>query len=107
MTDIVNAFVVQGSHRRSIENWLFKGGTIRSILGVICAFLMGMTAIICGTILVWDNHPVAGTVFGGFGIAGIIRSFLSGTSLWKQSSTDDDDHDDDDGPGLLTETATH
>jgi uncharacterized membrane protein len=91
MESIVNAFVTQGDHRRSVENWLFKGGTIRSILGVVFAFVMGMTAIICGTILVLHDHPVAGTIFGGFGIAGIIKSFLDGTMLFRRGDEEDED----------------
>jgi hypothetical protein len=91
MNSIVDAFVSQGAHRKFIERWIYKGGTIRSILGVVFAFVMGMTAILAGAYLVLQNHAVAGTIFGGFGIAGIIRSFLTGTRLFKNGTRPDDD----------------
>ena len=91
MNSIVEAFVSQGSHRKSIEKWIYKGGTVRSILGVVFAFIMGMTAIVAGAYLVLRDHAVAGTIFGGFGIAGIIRSFLAGTRLSKLVSLKEDD----------------
>jgi len=52
---------------------------------------MGMTAIVCGMILVLHDHAVAGTIFGGFGIAGIVKSFLDGTKLLGKDKEQDDE----------------
>jgi uncharacterized membrane protein len=87
---IVSAFREQSTHRQSIEKWIFKGGTIRSILGVLFAFIIGMTAISWGGFLVLYDHAIAGTIFGGFGIAGIIKSFLDGTKLFGKGDDDDE-----------------
>jgi len=68
MNSIVDAFVSQGTRRKFIERWIYKGGTIRSILGVVFAFVMGMTAILAGAYLVLRDHAVAGTIFGGLAL---------------------------------------
>lgn len=80
---IVDAFKEQGENRRSNERWVFKGGVIRSILGVIFAFIIGMTAILGGIYLVVQGHDVAGSIFGGFGLANLINAFLLGTKAAK------------------------
>src|SRR2546425_9495510 len=41
--EIIKAFSEQGKNRRSNESWVYKGGVIRSILGVVFAFVIGMT----------------------------------------------------------------
>lgn len=87
---IVQSFTKQASHRQSIENWIFKGGTVRAILGVVFAFVIGMTAILCGAYLALHDHAVAGTIFGGIGIAGIIKSFLDGTTLFGKKNDMDE-----------------
>jgi uncharacterized membrane protein len=90
LNTIIQSFTKQATHRQSIENWLFKGGTVRSILGVVCAFIMGMTAIVGGVYIVLHDYPIAGTIFGGFGIAGIVKSFLDGTSLSGKGEDSDE-----------------
>ena len=64
LNTIVASFTTQAAHRQSIENWLFKGGTIRSILGVVFAFIMAMTAIIGGVYIVLHGYPIDVTIFG-------------------------------------------
>ena len=76
---IVTSFKEQGVNRRSNERWVFKGGVIRSVLGVVFAFIIGMTAILGGVYLVLQGHDVAGTLFGGLGLANLINAFLLGT----------------------------
>jgi uncharacterized membrane protein len=77
--EIIKAFSKQGENRRSNERWVYKGGVIRSILGVIFAFVLGMTALVGGIYLVLQDYEVAGTVFGGFGIVGLVNAFIQGT----------------------------
>lgn len=82
--EIVAAFSEQGKNRRSNESWIHKGGVVRSILGVIFAFLIGMTSICGGIYLVMQSHSVAGSVFGGFGLVGLVQAFILGTRATRQ-----------------------
>jgi len=84
LDEIVNAFREQGQTRRSNERWIYKGGVIRSVLGVIFAFIIGMTAILGGVYLVNHGHDVAGTIFGGLGLANLVNAFLLGTKAARE-----------------------
>jgi len=82
--EIINAFAEQGKSRRSNEAWIYKGGVIRSILGVVFAFLLGIFALAGGLYLVMHDHGIAGTIFGGFGLIGLVNAFLLGTRLRQE-----------------------
>ena len=84
VTEIITAFSEQGKNRRSNESWIYKGGVIRSILGVVFAFLLGMTSICGGIYLVMQSHSVAGSIFGGFGLVGLVQAFILGTRATRQ-----------------------
>jgi uncharacterized membrane protein len=94
LNGILTAFVEQGKHRRSNETWIYKGGVVRSILGVIFAFLLGILALAGGIYLVMNGHEVAGTIFaGGFGLIGLVNAFLLGTNLKQgEKSSADNGH---------------
>lgn len=66
-------------HRRSLERWIVKGDVIRSILGVIFAFLLGVGALGFGTYLVINGAPITGTIFAGAGLASLVYAFIYGT----------------------------
>jgi uncharacterized membrane protein len=82
--EIIKAFSEQGKNRRSNESWVYKGGVIRSILGVVFAFVIGMTSISGGIYLVLQGHGVYGTIFGGLGLIGLVQAFILGTRTTRQ-----------------------
>jgi hypothetical protein len=45
--------------------------------------------------LVIHDHAVAGTIFGGFGLAGLIEAFLLGTQMSRQRKEKDDSPEED------------
>lgn len=98
---IVDAFEQQGRSRRSNESWIYKGGTIRSILGVIFAFLIAIAALGGGVYLVLQGHSIAGTIFGGFGLLGLVEAFLYGTSerraRSRKTAEEAEDEEDEEG----------
>lgn len=79
VTALVDAFAEQGKNRRSNESWVYKGGVIRSILGVIFAFVLGLTALGLGAYLVIQGASIAGTVFAGAGLVSLLSAFIYGT----------------------------
>jgi uncharacterized membrane protein len=45
-------------------------------LGQSMAFVVAMSALGIGGFLVYGGHPVAGTIFGGFGLAPVVWAFV-------------------------------
>jgi protein-S-isoprenylcysteine O-methyltransferase Ste14 len=66
-------------HRRALERWIVKGDVVRSILGVVFAFLLGVGALGFGTYLVINGAAIAGTIFAGVGLASLVWAFIYGT----------------------------
>lgn len=55
-----------------------QGAIPREILtGQILAFLICIGFLSSGTFLIYSNHEISGTIFGGGGLAGIVGAFLS------------------------------
>lgn len=69
----------QSDHRQSLESIVIKSGSRDSLLGVISAFVIGMTITICGTIVILNGHLWPGTIIGSVGTAGLVGVFIYGT----------------------------
>lgn len=79
----------EAQHRHEIDNKCVKADSRDSLLGIISAFILGLSCIV-GGILVIIMVPktigiVSGTVITGSGLAGILGTFISGTkATWKK-----------------------
>jgi len=70
----------QSKHRKELEATVIKTDSRNSLLGVIFAFILGMTAIIGGTISVLSGYSYPGTIIGSAGLVGLVSAFIYGTS---------------------------
>ncbi len=77
---IVDNFVKQAEHRRSLESIVIRAGSRDSLLGVIFAFIMGMTLIIGAVICILNDKEVVGLSLGGLGLTSLVGSFIYGTN---------------------------
>ena len=74
----------QASHRQELESFVVRTNARRAYLGVVCAFTICMTTILCGFYLVLKGFSVAGTVFTGLGLTGLATTFIYGTQSQKE-----------------------
>jgi len=68
----------QHNHRIDIENKVVASNIRSSDHGRVCGFVIGMTSIICGTLLGMFGHEFSGSVLGGGGITGLVSVFVYG-----------------------------
>lgn len=79
----------EAANRQHIERWIVKGDVIRSIVGVLCAFTMGVLTLCLGAYLVLQNHDVAGTLFAGAGLTSLVSAFIYGTRYLRSRQEDE------------------
>jgi uncharacterized membrane protein len=81
----------EAANRQSLERWVVKSDVIRSILGVVSALLIVLFALGLGAYLVLQGHDVAGTIFAGAGLTGLVTTFIYGTNYLKKKDQDQDE----------------
>lgn len=69
----------QASHRQDIEKIAINSNVKDSRLGVIFAFIIGMTGTIGGIYAIVQGAVVSGTFITGASLASIVTSFIYGT----------------------------
>ena len=74
----------QSNHRISIEDKVITGQLKESKLGQIFGVIIGLTAIICGTICILFDHQISGTIIGGVGLTGLVSVFVIGKTMQKR-----------------------
>jgi uncharacterized membrane protein len=72
-------------HRHNIEKWIVRGDTIRSYLGVICAFAIVIYTLYLGTNLIYAGHVWQGSIFAGTGLVALAAAFIYGTRAQKEA----------------------
>ncbi len=78
----------EAANRQGIERWIVKGDVIRSIVGVIFAFIIGISTLGLGAYLVLENHDIAGTLFAGAGLTSLVSAFIYGTRHLRDKEKD-------------------
>jgi len=74
----------QSNHRISIEEKVITGQLKESKLGQIFGLIIGLTAIICGTICILFGQPISGTIIGGIGLTSLVSAFIIGKAMQKR-----------------------
>lgn len=75
----------EGSHRRSLEETAVNA-QVESMrrefrearVGQFCATVITLAFVVAGAYMVTTGQPVAGTIFGGVGLSGIVTAFIYG-----------------------------
>jgi uncharacterized membrane protein len=81
---ILDAFQSQGDHRQSLERTVVKQGSRDSLIGLIFAFIIGMTTILSGAYCITIGQPYAGAFLGGSGLTGLVGTFIYGSRQRRQ-----------------------
>jgi uncharacterized membrane protein len=76
---IVAMAETQSQHRRELESKALHTDSRNSLYGIIAAFILGMTTVITGAVVVVKGHSWPGTILGSAGLVGIVYSFIYGT----------------------------
>jgi len=70
---------VQSAHRRQVEMHAVRVTARDSLLGLLSAFLIGTTGMVCATIVILHGQPVSGTILGSAALVSIVGAFIYGT----------------------------
>jgi uncharacterized membrane protein len=80
---LFNNLIDQTNHRMQLENKVVNTDGKKAILGQIFAFILGMTALISGTILILNNKAAEGLAAIIAALATLMAAFFGGSLLKK------------------------
>ena len=69
----------QSVHRQGIESKVIESDIKNSRLGLHYGLIIGLTAVIGGTICIICGHEIGGGVIGGTGLTGLVGVFVYGS----------------------------
>ena len=81
---ILEAFQKQSDHRRNLESIVIRQGARDSLLGLIFAFILGLSTVMGAVICILNEHQTAGTLLGGVGLTSLVGTFIYGTRSRRQ-----------------------
>lgn len=76
---ILVQFEEQSRHRRTLETKALNGENSRANWGMVCGFIIGMTALGGAIYLALSDHQLAGGIIGSGGIIGLTAVFVYGS----------------------------
>jgi len=76
---IISMAEKQSEHRQYLEKTVVKSGVRDSLLGIISGFAIGIVTVVSGALLIYSGHDIAGAVFSGTGLTGLVGVFVYGT----------------------------
>ncbi len=71
-------------HIRKMQATALDAKKLEITMGQIFAFIIGIVALLCGTYIAVNDHPVAGTLIGTGGVIGLVSAFILGRSNSKK-----------------------
>lgn len=74
----VDVFTEQARHRMNLEQTHLRSDRRRSWGGLIAGFIIAMTALCGGILLVYLDHDAAGATIGTTGLGGLVGTFIYG-----------------------------
>ena len=70
----------QSEHRRNLETKALSTDSRNSLLGIICAFVLGLSTVVIGGLIIYNGHAWPGTILGSSGLVGLVSVFIYGTN---------------------------
>ena len=74
----------QSRHRQGIQAIIVRSGARNSLLGVIFAFVLGLSTIVGGVFLAFNGLAWPGALLGSAGLIGLVSVFIYGTRSNKE-----------------------
>ncbi len=75
---LLTEFQIYSEHLREMDRRALQAQIIVTYLGQIFGLLIGLTAIICGTLTAYHGSQWAGGFIGGGGVIGLVSVFVLG-----------------------------
>jgi len=69
----------QSRHRQELESKVIESDIKNSRLGLHYGLIIGLTAVIVGSICILYGYEVGGTIIGGTGLTGLVGVFIYGS----------------------------
>jgi uncharacterized membrane protein len=69
----------QSQHRQNLERAVIESDIKNSRLGLHYGLLIGLTAVIGGTICIVSGYQIGGSIIGGTGLTGLVGVFVYGS----------------------------
>lgn len=82
---IITMAETQMKHRHGMENNFLKSNSRNSFLGILFAFLLGLSLVIGGVICIINDKEFSGSFLGGAGLVGVIIAFIQNTKMTATS----------------------
>lgn len=82
----------EAKHRHSVDDQCVRADSRDSLLGIIAAFIIGMTCVVGGIVVILNDSEwlgaITGFILAGGGMASIIGAFIHGTrATWKMNNS--------------------
>ena len=81
---IVDMAKGQSEHRQDLEKNVIASDIKNSRLGLYFGFLIGMTGIIAGAIIVFSGQVIAGEIFSAISLGSLVSTFVYGSQGRKK-----------------------
>jgi uncharacterized membrane protein len=78
---IIEAFSLQGEHRRKQEDRLVRGSELRGYIGQWMGFVVALAFLAVAYLLIRKDHDIAGTFIGTLDLAALVAVFVLGRRL--------------------------
>jgi uncharacterized membrane protein len=78
---IFDNFDAQSSHRREMEKYALRWGTIRSFVGLAAGFILAIVVFIFSFFLIKDGHDAAGATMATANLAALVGVFVYGSHV--------------------------
>lgn len=75
---IINQFEQQGTHRREMESYALRESTSRAHWGLVAGFVVAMTTIIGGVVIIVTGHSAEGLAALVLGLVSLVGVFVYG-----------------------------
>jgi uncharacterized membrane protein len=77
---IIKQWEKQTDHRQDLEKSVINNDILISRMGLLFAFLIGISGIVGGVVIALSGHEVAGSIFSGVSLVSLVSTFIYGTN---------------------------